>query len=66
MENKQCIQCGKESPGDVWQPGQVCVFGMIFACSMKCAIQWGNEDPAIRDDHRPGQRWWDAVEPAKS
>jgi hypothetical protein len=37
---KTCANCGKVSQSDVWEKGEVCLFGMIFFCSKKCALEW--------------------------
>jgi hypothetical protein len=37
---KECIHCATEVPSDVWEPGQVCLFGSLFACCVGCAARW--------------------------
>ncbi len=49
----KCIKCRKQSDGDVWKPGEVCLFGLIFACSLKCAEAWATEHAA--EGYKPGQ-----------
>lgn len=38
----ECVQCGKASHNsdNCWQPGEVCVCGFIFCCSVSCAEKW--------------------------
>ena len=36
----ECVYCGKPTTSDVWKPGEVCIFGMFYACSEACAIAW--------------------------
>lgn len=49
----ECIECGKQCPGDTWKPGQVCLFGNLFACSVKCAEAWAQREAA--EGYKPGQ-----------
>lgn len=36
-KTKTCIQCQKDSIRNGWAPGEVCLFGELFACSVACA-----------------------------
>lgn len=61
-----CIQCGKvcDNTENVWQPGEACLFGSLFACSVTCAVLWGLTPGNVRDGMRPGEPGWDVdVEP---
>jgi hypothetical protein len=51
----ECIECGKVSisPSGCWQPGEVCLFGMLFACSLKCAEVYAAREAA--HGCRPGE-----------
>jgi hypothetical protein len=60
IDATECIACGKVCPGGVWHPGEVCIYGSLFACSMACAEQWGREHAA--QGHKPGQPGWRAEE----
>ena len=38
----ECATCGKENNSDVWLPGEVCMFGNLYVCSLICALEWAN------------------------
>lgn len=50
---KTCIQCQKDSIRNGWAPGEVCLFGELFACSVACAERWAREN--AREGCRPGE-----------
>jgi hypothetical protein len=35
-----CANCEKESKADTWSKGEALLFGMIYFCSKKCALEW--------------------------
>jgi hypothetical protein len=53
----QCIECKANRDGDTWIPGEVSLFGMLFACSIECAKKWAAENAAI--GFRPGEPGFD-------
>lgn len=53
-----CVNCEYVSDGNVWKDGEVCLFGSLFACSMKCAEEWAQENAA--EGYKPGQPGFDA------
>lgn len=61
MTRRECIECGKDcsNADDRWQPGEVCLFGMLFACSLTCAESYARRE--ARDGYRPGEPGFDAV-----
>ncbi len=60
----KCIECDAESPGSTWEPGEVCLFGFLFACSLECAEAWARKNAAA--GFRPGEPGFDAdVEPGE-
>jgi hypothetical protein len=54
----QCIECNVVREGSTWRPGEVCLFGMLFACSIECAEKWATENAAR--GYRPGEPGFDA------
>jgi hypothetical protein len=50
---KECVECHKRSEGDEWRSGEVCLFGMLFACSADCAKAWATRHAA--PGFRPGE-----------
>lgn len=42
MSVQECVQCGKEVCGDIWNKGECCIGGSLFACCAECAIQWAD------------------------
>jgi hypothetical protein len=61
IDGRECCECGKRtaSEDNTWQPGEVCLFGMLFACSLTCAENYAAKN--ARDGYRPGQPGFDAV-----
>jgi len=61
----ECCECGKTSvSGCTWQPGEVCLFGTLFACSLVCAENYARKN--AREGFRPGEPGFDAhVEPER-
>lgn len=50
----RCVECSKASlDSNAWSPGEVCLFGMLFACSIACAEKWARENAA--EGSRPGE-----------
>jgi hypothetical protein len=62
----ECIECGKVSisPDGTWKPGEVCLFGSLFACSLKCAEKWAAREAA--PGYRPGEPGFYVDEPNRS
>jgi len=60
----ECVCCGLESHSAdrTWKPGEVCLFGNLFACSMACAEKWAAENASV--GFRPGETKYEAVMPA--
>lgn len=52
-DDAECVECGKSRPGDVWLHGEVCLFGMLFACSLECAHAYAAREAAV--GFRPGE-----------
>lgn len=62
-DTSECISCGKRVTDDgTWKPGQVCLFGTLFACSMACAEKYAAAFAA--EGYRPGEPHFEAVLPA--
>lgn len=61
-DTAECCECGKEDVSDdgCWKPGNVCLFGMLFACSMTCAKAYATKH--AREGYRPGEPGFDAKE----
>jgi hypothetical protein len=57
---RRCCECGKTSDSDIWQPGEVCLFGMLFACSLACAESYARQN--AMDGFRPGESGFDVEE----
>lgn len=54
MTHSVCIECGRKSRDpEVWSHGEVCLFGMLFACSEACAKAWAQREAA--PGFRPGE-----------
>jgi hypothetical protein len=58
----QCVECREIYPGDTWEPGQFCLFGMLFACSVECGAKWALREAG--EGYKPGQPGFDLEEPA--
>ena len=43
----ECNNCGNLSDYDdgVWHPGEVCLFGILYMCSEKCALEYVENNP---------------------
>ena len=55
----ECIHCGKVSTAEHWLPGEACIFGNLYACSLACAEAWGNaQGRSLREGYHPGQPHW--------
>lgn len=52
-----CVHCGEEREGDVWRPGEACLFGTLFACTIECATAWAQEHAP--EGSKPGQPGFD-------
>ncbi len=55
IDTAECVECGKESVSQdgTWRPGEVCLFGNLFCCSIECAMKWARENAS--DGYKPGQ-----------
>jgi hypothetical protein len=60
----ECVECGLEVAMDdgCWQPGQFCLFGMLFCCSLACGEQYAAREAA--PGYRPGEPNFECVEVA--
>lgn len=58
----ECAWCGKPSASadGCWKPGEVCLFGTLFCCSMACAKAYAENN--AREGYRPGEPGFDAKE----
>ncbi len=54
MPRSECVECGASSKDEhLWSPGEVCLFGMLFACSLACAKAYAAREAA--PGYRPGE-----------
>jgi hypothetical protein len=53
----QCIECKATRDGDAWRPGEMCLFGTLFACSVECAKTYAAREAA--PGFRPGEPGFD-------
>lgn len=64
IDESECCECGAVTVDDgCWRPGQWCLFGMLFACSLKCCEAYATKH--AREGWRPGEPNFDAVEPGR-
>jgi len=59
----ECAECGRKSEHDdgVWHPGEFCLFGTLFVCSLACAEKFAS---TCAPGCRPGEPGFVCVEPA--
>ncbi len=64
-DTAECIECGavNVSPDGRWQPGQFLLFGMLYACSVKCAETYAAREAG--PGYRPGEPGFCVEEPGK-
>ncbi len=56
LMEKECIACKAGRVGEVWAPGETCLFGMLFCCSFSCAETWAKEN--AREGYKPGEPYF--------
>lgn len=65
VDEIECIECGRthQSETTTWQPGEFCLFGNFFVCSLACGEAWARKH--AKPGFRPGESGFDCVEPAR-